>query len=100
MLARAMRTLLLSPLRWYQRVLSPLKGAPTCRYLPTCSSYAIEAIETHGAAVGGAMAAARLLRCNPLFHGGYHPVPPARARAIAAACACDHGDRSSAPRTV
>lgn len=96
MLAKLMITLMIAPLRWYQRYLSPLKGAPTCRYLPTCSAYAIEAVQTHGAAVGVAMAAARLLRCNPLFHGGYHPVPPARS---GSACTGDHGDRAGA-RTV
>ena len=88
--------LMIAPLRWYQRYLSPLKGAPTCRYLPTCSAYAIEAVQIHGAARGSAMAAARLLRCNPLFHGGYHPVPPARP---GHACECEAGDSASA-RTV
>ena len=88
--------LMIAPLRWYQRYLSPLKGAPTCRYLPTCSAYAIEAVQIHGAARGSAMAAARLLRCNPLFHGGYHPVPPAR---LGHACECEAGDSVSA-RTV
>jgi uncharacterized protein len=74
-----------SLVRWYQRVLSPLKRYPSCRYLPTCSEYAIEAVRTHGAAKGGAMAAARILRCNPLFHAGYHPVPEAGSWV-----ACEH----------
>lgn len=71
-----LRRLLLGALRFYQAVLSPLKGGPTCRYLPTCSCYATEAIEVHGAGKGTLLAAARVLRCNPLFHAGYHPVPP------------------------
>jgi uncharacterized protein len=63
-----------APIRFYRRVLSPLKGRPTCRYLPTCSEYALEAIERRGVLVGTLKALARLLRCNPLFHGGYDPV--------------------------
>jgi hypothetical protein len=65
---------LTAPIRWYRRRLSPLKRTPTCRYLPTCSEYAIEAIETRGWFVGGLKAAWRILRCNPLFRGGYDPV--------------------------
>lgn len=74
MLKRAM----LRAVRFYQRILSPLKRTPTCRYVPTCSQYAIEAIENRGAIAGTLWALWRLLRCNPLFHGGYHPAPCAR----------------------
>lgn len=69
-----LRRLLIAPIRFYQRFLSPLKPVPTCRYLPTCSSYAIEAIERRGIIVGSLKALWRLLRCNPLFPGGYDPV--------------------------
>ncbi len=65
---------LLAPIRWYRRRLSPLKRMPTCRFLPTCSEYAVEAIESHGWLIGGLKAAWRLLRCNPLFRGGHDPV--------------------------
>jgi len=65
---------LLAPIRWYRRVLSPMKSVPTCRYLPTCSEYAIQAIETRGPVVGGFKALWRIIRCNPLFRGGYDPV--------------------------
>ncbi len=65
--------LVLAPVMFYRRVLSPLKKAPSCIYLPTCSEYAIEAVKTRGIVVGSALAAARILRCNPLFHGGYDP---------------------------
>jgi putative membrane protein insertion efficiency factor len=61
-------------LRGYQRTISPMLG-PACRYVPTCSEYAVEAITVHGVLVGGYMALARLLRCHPLAHGGYDPVP-------------------------
>ena len=71
---RLLIQLVLLPVRFYRRVLSPMKRAPSCIYLPTCSEYAIEAVQTKGVVVGSAMAAARILRCNPLFHGGYHPV--------------------------
>jgi putative membrane protein insertion efficiency factor len=67
-------TLVLAPVVFYRRVLSPMKRAPTCIYLPTCSEYAMEAVKTRGIIVGSALALGRLLRCNPLFHGGYHPV--------------------------
>lgn len=66
----------LAPVRFYRRHLSGLKGRPCCRYLPTCSEYAIEAVETRGVLVGSAKALWRLLRCNPLFRGGYDPVTP------------------------
>lgn len=59
----------------YQRHLSPRKPAPTCRFTPTCSQYAVEAIERHGALKGAWLAAWRVLRCNPLVPGGCDPVP-------------------------
>lgn len=72
--------LVTAPIRFYQRFLSPLKPYPTCRYLPTCSSYAIEAVQQRGVIVGSLMALWRLLRCNPLFPGGYDPVVPVERR--------------------
>jgi len=69
-----MRGLLLAVIRFYQRYLSPLKGVPTCRFVPTCSSYAMEAIATRGAVVGVGLSIWRLLRCNPFVPGGYDPV--------------------------
>lgn len=71
-----LKRIALAPIRFYQRVLSPLKPVPTCRYVPTCSCYAVEAIEKRGVLVGTAKALWRLLRCNPLFRGGYDPVDP------------------------
>lgn len=66
---------LLAAIRFYQQYLSVLKGGPTCRFIPTCSTYAIEAITKYGALKGGALALWRILRCNPFSKGGYDPVP-------------------------
>ena len=62
----------------YQVTLSPVMGGQ-CRFRPTCSQYAIEALREHGPLRGGWMAARRILRCNPFVKGGYDPVPPAAA---------------------
>lgn len=71
------RRLAVAPIRAYQRVLSPLLG-PRCKYAPTCSAYAVEAIETEGLARGSVLAAWRILRCNPFSHGGWDPVSAQR----------------------
>ena len=67
--------LLLAPIRFYKRFVSPCT-APACRFTPTCSTYAVEAIQTHGALKGGILAFWRILRCSPLGGQGYDPVPP------------------------
>lgn len=69
-----MKRLLLSLIAAYQRRISPLLPR-RCRYEPTCSAYAVEAVGRFGAARGTLLAAWRLLRCNPLSHGGFDPVP-------------------------
>lgn len=66
------RDLLLAPLRGYKRFISPWLP-PACRFHPSCSEYAMGAIEHYGAWVGVRMAVLRLLRCNPFFAGGYDP---------------------------
>ena len=65
---------MLAFLRFYKRQISPLLP-PACRFTPTCSEYAMEAIERYGPLKGGWMAFLRLLRCNPFHPGGYDPVP-------------------------
>ncbi|TNM38434.1 membrane protein insertion efficiency factor YidD [Nocardioides albidus] len=72
-----MKWLLVGLVRAYQLVLSPLLG-PTCRYYPSCSAYAVEALQTHGAVKGTWLAARRLLRCHPWSPGGVDHVPPRR----------------------
>ena len=68
-----MTALLTAPIRLYQRFISP--GFPRrCKYEPTCSAYAVEALRTHGLLRGVVLAAWRLLRCNPFSHGGHDPV--------------------------
>lgn len=69
-----MRKLLLAPIRFYQYALSPMM-ASHCRHYPTCSQYAVEAINHHGALKGLILASRRLLRCHPWAEGGYDPVP-------------------------
>lgn len=61
-------------IRIYQYVISPWLG-PKCRFSPSCSNFAIEALQTHGLMRGGWLASRRVLRCNPWHSGGYDPVP-------------------------
>jgi len=69
------KTLVQQLIRLYQRALSPLLG-PRCRYYPSCSQYALEALEEHGALRGLWLALKRIGRCHPLHPGGFDPVPP------------------------
>ena len=69
-----MKRLLIWLIRGYKRFISPLLP-PSCRYRPTCSEYAMEAIEKYGALKGGWLAIKRILRCHPFHPGGYDPVP-------------------------
>lgn len=69
-----MKTLLLGLLRVYRYAISPMLGR-NCRFHPSCSAYAIEAVERHGAIRGGWLALKRVGRCHPFHPGGYDPVP-------------------------
>ncbi len=62
-------------IRLYQKYLSPLKRNPTCRFIPTCSAYALEAYQKRGFIIGTLLTVYRILRCNPFCYGGYDPVP-------------------------
>jgi putative membrane protein insertion efficiency factor len=73
-IAQVPRRLLASLVRGYQRVISPLLP-PSCRFYPSCSQYALEAITRHGALKGTWLAARRLVRCHPYHPGGFDPVP-------------------------
>jgi putative membrane protein insertion efficiency factor len=69
-----MRIILIFLIKTYQKIISPILG-PRCRFYPTCSNYAIEAIIKHGVIKGGALALKRLLKCHPFNKGGYDPIP-------------------------
>ena len=77
--------LLLLPVYFYQYVISPLKP-PTCRYVPTCSQYAVEALKVHGPVKGLILATRRFFSCHPWGGQGYDPVPPKEEKS----CKHDH----------
>jgi len=74
-MSRILQRVAVQMLKTYKWAISPM-FRPACRYTPTCSEYAMEAIERFGVFRGGLKAAARLLRCHPFAHGGYDPVVP------------------------
>ncbi|NJO77795.1 MAG: membrane protein insertion efficiency factor YidD [Cyanobacteria bacterium RM1_2_2] len=91
-----MKPLLLSLIRLYRAAISPL-FPPTCRFHPTCSQYALEAVERYGAWRGGWLAIRRVLRCHPLHPGGYDPVPTSPSVPTANSTdACCHDETQSA----
>ncbi len=67
-------------IRTYQVTLSPRFSGGACRFTPTCSQYAMEAVEIHGVFKGCALALWRIMRCNPFCRGGYDPVPPKKEK--------------------
>ena len=81
-----MRRLLKGLVRGYQLLLSPMVGG-ACRFEPTCSNYALHALERHGALAGSYMAAARIVRCQPWCQGGIDPVPVEKPRLFTHLCA-------------
>ncbi|MDR0269689.1 membrane protein insertion efficiency factor YidD [Paenibacillus sp.] len=73
------RRMVQGPIHFYRKYISPLKP-PTCRFYPTCSAYALEAIEVHGALKGSLLAAKRIAKCQPFHPGGLDPVPPRKEK--------------------
>jgi len=74
------KKLLIFFIKFYRKCISPYKGYVACKYTPTCSQYAMEAIEKYGAIRGGYLAIKRILKCNPFSKGGYDPVPNLKIR--------------------
>lgn len=72
-----MKTVIVGLIRFYQRYISALTP-PVCRFDPTCSTYTLEAVQSHGAIRGSWLGFWRILRCHPFHPGGYDPVPPAK----------------------
>ncbi|MFT4144860.1 MAG: membrane protein insertion efficiency factor YidD [Mobilitalea sp.] len=70
-----MKKIMVFIIKLYQKYISPLKRTPSCIYTPTCSLYAIEALEKYGVIKGTYLAVRRILRCHPFHKGGYDPVP-------------------------
>ncbi len=77
-----LRRLFLAPIKLYRKHLSQRKSAPCCRFEPSCSKYAYTAINEWGALIGLPMGVFRILRCNPLFRGGYNPVPRKKRKLV------------------
>lgn len=74
-----MQTILINLVKFYQTFISPMK-APSCRFTPTCSQYAVEAIKIHGSVKGSWLSVKRLLKCHPLHPGGSDPVPESKSQ--------------------
>ena len=70
-----MKSLVIFLIRAYQRFISPIKPFATCRFIPTCSEYALQAVEKYGALKGSYLAVKRILKCHPFHDGGFDPVP-------------------------
>jgi uncharacterized protein len=83
------KTVVLNLLRGYKWAISPM-FLPACRYVPSCSEYAMEAVERYGALQGSAMALWRVLRCHPFVKGGYDPVVKSKNAGRLSAEVCNH----------
>lgn len=79
-MAKLIKKAVIFLIRTYQTTISPVFSHGCCRFNPTCSQYAIEAIEIHGLVKGSLLAAWRILRCNPFSKGGWDPVPPKKTK--------------------
>ena len=72
---KELKKIFIGLIKFYRKYISGMKSTPTCKFIPTCSEYSIEAIEKYGALKGGLLSIWRILRCNPFSKGGYDPVP-------------------------
>lgn len=75
LLGKGLNFLLIGLIKFYKKFISPMKRTPSCRYIPTCSQYALEALQKYGPFKGSYLAVRRILRCNHFHKGGYDPVP-------------------------
>lgn len=71
----SMKKIIISMIKFYRKYLSPLKRGATCRFTPTCSMYALQAVEKYGALKGSYLAVKRILKCHPFHEGGFDPLP-------------------------
>lgn len=72
---KGLNLFLIGMVKFYKKFISPMKRKGCCRYIPTCSQYALEALQKYGPLKGSYLAVRRILRCNPFHKGGYDPVP-------------------------
>ncbi len=75
LVSKGFNLLLIGIVKFYKKYISPMKRYPSCRYIPTCSQYALEALQKYGPFKGSYLAIRRILRCNHFHKGGYDPVP-------------------------
>ena len=74
-IGKAVIFVLIGLIKFYKKFISPMKRTPSCRFIPTCSQYALEALQKYGPIKGSYLAVRRILRCNHFHKGGYDPVP-------------------------
>ena len=75
LIGRFFNCILIGMIKFYKKFISPMKRTPSCKYTPSCSQYALEALQKYGALKGSYLAVRRILRCNHFHEGGYDPVP-------------------------
>ena len=74
-IGKILNFILIGLIKFYKKFISPMKRTPSCKYIPSCSQYALEALQKYGPLKGSYLAVRRILRCNHFHRGGYDPVP-------------------------